>query len=543
MRTTGRRPLAAALAASLGALGILAGVASLTAGTAAAAPAAVQDGHLDWGVKESFRNYITGPIAHGTVTTAGGATQNADGTVRFPTATGTVDADADTAALSFAGSVAFAGHDAGAGPLLQLTITDLRIAFDGSGGTLTADVTSRSLATGLLVEYPDVVFADLADADLVGTGEVTATGVAATLTAVGSPAFADFYPADTPLDPVSVSVTEVPAPVWEPAVSVSKVSGIDPDGETITVTGSGFDPAANVGTRPPLAGQQTGVYVVFARIADPWRPSQGAPPAARTVLDQKWVLPPASRAILDPAGTNPQFAPLGADGTFTTTLAVAEVTDGVADCAVDTCAVITYAAGGAVNAAHELLTGLSFADDVTTTPPAPTTTSTPPAGELTDARLEWGVKASFRSYISGPVAHGGWTLDGVTENNGVFTWTDFTGGDLDGVSSGRLGFAGSVRFTGHDSGAGPLLDVTVSQPQVRITDGRAVLLLDLRSKGLDNPGEWVELDDVEFAELDLSATPLSAGGVTTFTGVPATLTEAGAAGFAGSTRPAPRWTP
>lgn len=45
--------------------------------------------------------------------------------------------------------------------------------------------------------------------------------------------------------------------------------------------------------RHPLAGQPTGVYLVFAKITQPWRPSEGAPAAARTVLDQKWVLPAA----------------------------------------------------------------------------------------------------------------------------------------------------------------------------------------------------------------------------------------------------------
>ena len=43
-----------------------------------------------------------------------------------------------------------------------------------------------------------------------------------------------------------------PAPTWDPQIQVSKTSGIDAAGETLTVTGTGFDPAANTGTRPPL---------------------------------------------------------------------------------------------------------------------------------------------------------------------------------------------------------------------------------------------------------------------------------------------------
>lgn len=509
-RTTNRaRPVAAALVVTLG---LLAGP---FVGTAQAAT--VSGGHLDWGVKQSFRNYISGPIAHGTITTSEGATRNADGTFRFPTATGSVDADADTAELAFTGKVEFTGHDG----LLYMTVEDIRVTLTGSGGTLVADVVSKSLSSGQLTTYDDVEFATLADTDLAAAdGTVAGTGIGATLTETGSPAFAGFYPAGTALDPVSFAATTVADPVWEPAVNVSKASGLDPAGEAITVTGSGIDPAANVGTRPPLAGQPTGVYVVFAKIAQPWQPSEGAPSAARTVLDQKWVLPAASRAIVDPAGTNADFVELAADGTFSATLDVRAVTDGVADCAVDTCGVITYAAGGAVNAAHEFFTPLSFTAVTPTTP----TTPVDPAGEVTNARLDWGVKQSFRTYVKGPIANGSWTLNGVT---GAFRWETVTAAGYETGTGGQVAFSGSVQFTGHSG----QLDLTISQPQVRFASGSAELLLDVRSKSLET-GEFVELDDVVFATLGTAA-PTVAGGVVTYTALPATLTDAGAAGFAG----------
>lgn len=511
-RTSNRfRPFAAA---TVVALGLLTGP---FVGTAQAAT--VSGGYLDWGVKQSFRNYISGPIAHGAITTSEGATKNADGTFRFPTATGAVDADADTSQLAFTGKVQFTGHDG----LLDMTIKDIRVTLTGSGGTLVADVISKSLSSGQLTTYDDVEFATLADTDLTAAnGTVTGTAIGATLTAAGAPAFADFYPAGTALDPVSFSVTTAPDPVWEPAVNVSKTSGLDPAGETVTVTGSGFNPAANVGTRPPLAGQPTGVYLVFAKLGDPWRPSEGAPSTARTVLDQKWVLPAASRAVLDPAGTNPDYVELKADGTFSAGLDVTAVTEGVADCTVDTCGVITYGAGGAVNATHELFTPLSFTTTEPTTPTTPTTPSE--QGEVTTARLDWGLKQSFRTYVKGPIAHGSWTLEGVT---GEFRWETLTSGDYETGTGGLLTFGGGVRFTGHDG----QLDLTVSQPQVRFANGSAELLLDVRSKSLDT-GEFVELDDVVFATLGTAA-PTVADGVVTYNALPATLTEDGAAGFAG----------
>ncbi len=531
------RPLAAALAITLGALGITTGGAAI----AQAAPATVADGTLDWGVKQSFRNYIKSPVAHGSITLSGGATENADGTFRFPSATGSVDADANTADLAFAGKVQFTGHDSGSGPLLFLSIEDIRVKLTGTGGELVADVVSKSLSSGENTTYDDVHLASLGAVDLTGGDPVTGAGIAATLTEPGAPAFAGFYGAGTALDPLSFTVSPAPAPVWEPTLTPAKTTGIDPAGETITVSGNGFDPAANVGARPPLAGAKTGVYLVFAKITEPWRPSAGAPASARTVLDQKWVLPAASRAILDPSGTNPDYVVLGEDGTFTGTLDVAAVTEGKADCAVDTCGVITYAAGGAVNAGQELFVPLTFGTTATTTTApttttttttttAPTSTTTTKAdGTVTGARLDWGLKESFRGYVRGPIAHGSWTLDGVT-GEGPFRWENLTSGAFDPAKpEGRLDFAGSVHFTGH----GGLLDLTVSQPQVRVSGGTAELLLDVRSKGLETPG-YVELDDAVFATLDLaSVTPSVADGLVTYAGVPATLTAKGAEGFAG----------
>ncbi|RZS44601.1 Htaa protein [Herbihabitans rhizosphaerae] len=524
-RNDRRRPvarvLAAALVAAVGTLGLF-------TGTATAEPSPVTGGHLDWGVKESFRKYITGPIAHGTITTSDGATANADGTFRFPSASGDADAGADTAKLAFAGKIEFSGHDT----QLYITMTDIRVTLTGSGGTLVADVVSKSRSTGELVTYDDVAFATLADTDLIATdGTITATDVGATLTEAGVPAFADFYPAGTALDPLTFSVTTAPKPVWQPVVKASKTSGIDPAGETITVTGSGFDPAANVGTRPPLAGKPTGVYLVFAKITQPWRPSEGAPSSSRTVLDQKWVLPAASRAIVDPAGTNPDYVELKPDGTFTGTLDVAAVSQGV-DCRTDTCGVITYAAGGAVNAAHELFTPLAFATTPTTPSspsqpsvapsPGPAQPAPPPAGAVTSARLEWGVKESFRNYIKGSIAHGSWTLDGVT-GGGPFVWTNLTSGTDDEVV-----FGGGVRFTGHNG----LLDLTISQPRMRFAGSTAELLLDVRSKGLQNPNEFVELNDVVFATLTLG-TPTVQNGIATYSAMRAVLTPQGSSGFAG----------
>jgi hypothetical protein len=169
------------------------------------------------------------------------------------------------------------------------------------------------------------------------------------------------------------------------------------------------------------------------------------------------------------------------------------------------------------------------------TGPATTTLTSDPtatwgATQVSSGVLEWGVKESFRSYISGPIARGEWTLVRATEtSSGAFRWTK-SFGDYDlGTASGTVGFVGSVRFIGHEGA----LDLTLSRPRVRFASGGASLVVDVRGKALDG-GDVFEQASVEFAALDLASTTCQTSSRSvTCTGVPATLTSAGAAGFGG----------
>lgn len=107
--TSVRRRIAATLSAlALGVTGIA------TALPAAAAPdpdvrgeATVSDATFTWGVKQSFRNYLSSPIAHGTVTTLGTTTQNPS-TEQFiwPGGAGTISTDGTSGSIGFgAGNV------------------------------------------------------------------------------------------------------------------------------------------------------------------------------------------------------------------------------------------------------------------------------------------------------------------------------------------------------------------------------------------------------------------------------------------------------
>lgn len=168
---------------------------------------AVVGGELDWGVRQSFRTYIRGPIAHGAIATSDGAAETEEGTFTFPALSGT--AAGDQVDATFGGAVRFTGHQSGDDPLLDVRVDDVRLDLDGDTGTLVADVVSRGLEDGALATYDDVAFATL---DLSGHGPAPVegglrwTGVPATLTAAGAPAFADFYEPGSDLDPLTFTL-------------------------------------------------------------------------------------------------------------------------------------------------------------------------------------------------------------------------------------------------------------------------------------------------------------------------------------------------
>jgi hypothetical protein len=278
---TGLRRLAAlALVAVLGSGGLLL-AASPTGAADPPTGATVTAGWADWGVRSSFRSYITGPIARGSISTADGATTNADGTFNFPDSTGSSDADGVQAA--FSGSVHFRGHEGA----LELTITDVRVALDSTSGVVRADIVSNSFDNGAPTSFADVTFAtlDLRDVEAAEDADVfTWRAIPTTLTQAGSEAFAEFYPAGTALDPLdltlafgdttpstpstpttgdassstsstatSSSTTTSAPPTETPSgtrtgtgpqgqmLTVTPANHLDPVGTTLSVRGSGYD--------------------------------------------------------------------------------------------------------------------------------------------------------------------------------------------------------------------------------------------------------------------------------------------------------------
>jgi len=181
---------------------------AVTATPAAAEPILpIVAGDLDWGIKESFRNYVTGPIGHGEITVSDGAVQHDDGTFGFGDGNGEYDLGGHNLSASFTGTVTFTAHDGA----LDLTVGQPRVTTDNAtkSGAVVVDIWSKDMASGETVFYDDVTMADLDLTDVSpesSDGYTTLADIPAVLTADGAEAFAGFYGEGTALDPVTVSV-------------------------------------------------------------------------------------------------------------------------------------------------------------------------------------------------------------------------------------------------------------------------------------------------------------------------------------------------
>ncbi|MET8697296.1 HtaA domain-containing protein [Kitasatospora sp. NPDC004723] len=416
------RRLTAGLVAALAALLTVA----LLPGQAVAAEGRVSGGRLDWGIKQSFLTYVTGPIAQGSWALTGGAATVAGSGFRFHSATGTYDPASGALSAAFTGGVRFTGHQESGANALDLSIGRLtfRAAPGGSAG-LYADVSSKSRETGQVSNASQAKIADLslAGVDLRGAaGTLTLNNVPATLTDAGAKAFSGFYTAGTALDPVNLSVN---LPAAQPTSAAPSATATATPGATATATAS----ASASATASPSAA-----------------PSSAAPAA--------------------PADT-----------------------------------------------------------------PAPTTAPAAAATEFGNGALDWGVRRTFRDYVTGAIAQGRWeTTGGAADGGAFFRWTPAKGSYDPASGALSAAFTGSVRFTGLKSGDAYALDLTLANPGITVADGKGVLRADVSGRTPDGAAQ--QLTGVELATFD-PAGLTSEGGLLKAVELPLTLTEPGGKAFGG----------
>ncbi|MFD7284511.1 HtaA domain-containing protein [Streptomyces sp. NPDC059863] len=254
-----RRPIALAAAiATAAALGATAfTLPALASGAPARAPQGplaapgaapkldLKDGTLDWGLKESFRDYVTG-MAAGTITTADGATQaTGNGPFTFTNGTGSYDPATHNVATDFDGGVLFSSKAHG----FEIEVADVKLVTAGTGGAIEADVTLNGATRN------DI---ELAAIDLTGIRPETTGGrmvfkdIPATLTADGAKAFNGMYEEGTELDKATLAVgyetgggTSSPPPPTEPEPTTTESE------PTTAPTGPTTAPTSEVTTPGP----------------------------------------------------------------------------------------------------------------------------------------------------------------------------------------------------------------------------------------------------------------------------------------------------
>lgn len=166
----------------------------------------------------------------------------------------------------------------------------------------------------------------------------------------------------------------------------------------------------------------------------------------------------------------------------------------------------------------------------------PTTGAQAAERAVRGGRLDWGIKSSFQSYVTGPIAQGSWSLTGgaATVGGSQFRFHSATGAYDPGSGTLRAGFSGGVRFLGHRKATGTYeLDLTISRPTVRVSGGTGTLYADMTSRARGS-GQVSTRSQVPLASLSLSGIDTRGGsGTLGLAALPATLTAQGASAFAG----------
>ncbi|WP_165788342.1 HtaA domain-containing protein [Arthrobacter glacialis] len=414
------------------------------------APSTGATGGLDWGLKETFRNYVQGSIAKGEITPSEGATVNADGSFHFPAAS----FNATTKLAAFGGTVSMTGHDGA----LQVNISNIRV--DVNNKQLVADMTSKSLE-GAPRSYPGVALATIDTAAVTAdASSLAGKNLPSILTAAGVPAFADFYPANTPLDSLSFEVQGS-----APAVP-------------LTVAADG---TFSVNWAVP-ASQKAGTYTLTTTATAPAQFLAVEVPGVQSASAQLQITAP----VVGPV--TPKPAVPGTTGPTTKSTADAKCTNGT----------------------------------------------------VVDGTLSWGVKESFRKYITGNIAKGNITFNGATVGaDSVFTFTKGKGTIEPAKRTGSVAFNGEARFQGHDYGSGAVLSVTINNVTLVMDGNSGTLKANVVSRSLESatagakPGVDTKYDGVVLATLDLSTSGLNtAGTVYSASGAKAVLAASGVAPFA-----------
>ncbi|APT93321.1 hypothetical protein CPHO_10935 [Corynebacterium phocae] len=145
------------------------------------------------------------------------------------------------------------------------------------------------------------------------------------------------------------------------------------------------------------------------------------------------------------------------------------------------------------------------------------------------ATTRWGIKKSFQSYITGSIAKGSWTLSGIKHEGGQFVFNGKSGAVDPAAKKGTIGFGGGVKFTGHKG----ILNLQITNPEIQFNGSEGTLIANVKSSDTSgNRSDYgrVAVGNLKFSSLEVSDSKAS-GRAAVY------LTAAGAKAFAGFYEP------
>ena len=416
----------------------------------AAASQSLQDASVDWGVKSSFRKYITGPVAGGSQELTG-ATSNADGSYHFTAAEGTVEADGSYHVKFTGSSVKYTGHHG----VLEVTISDLELVIKDGQGSLYANINERPY-NGNTTPNPPVQH----DHTLIGTfdasslknegGQLTLAASDATkvkLSAEATSVFAGFYQAGQELDALAFSAKlvtkQAPAPEkpadptpepTQPAPEPSKPA--DPTPEPSQPAPEQSKPAETPAPQPSRSSQAPAPQpsqTSEAPVSNPSKPSEA----------------PSSQPAPQPSQSSESAKPAPAQPPATDAAPRTDVPKGQG---------------------HIIESG----------------------------NLTWNIRDSFLHYLN-TIARGNITVEGLSKNAaGGLDFTSASGSYDEATKTGQINFAGKVHISGHHG----QLNSSFENTRLVIKEGKGYLVVD--AEALNMQGENRTFKDLVLAEVDLS---------------------------------------
>ena len=420
----------------------------------AAASQSLQDASVDWGVKSSFRKYITGPVAGGSQELTG-ATSNADGSYHFTAAEGTVEADGSYHVKFTGSSVKYTGHHG----VLEVTISDLELVIKDGQGSLYANINERPY-NGNTTPNPPVQH----DHTLIGTfdasslknegGQLTLAASDATkvkLSAEATSVFAGFYQAGQELDALAFSAKlvtkQAPAPEkpadptpepTQPAPEPSKPA--DPTPEPSQPAPEQSKPAETPAPQPSRSSEAPAPQpsqTSEAPASNPSKPSEA--PSSQPAPQPSQSSEAAKPAPIQPPATDA----------------------------------------------------------------APRTDVPKGQGHIVESgNLTWNIRDSFLHYLN-TIARGNITVEGLSKNAaGGLDFTSASGSYDEATKTGQINFAGKVHISGHHG----QLNSSFENTRLVIKESKGYLVVD--AEALNMQGENRTFKDLVLAEVDLSGATL-----------------------------------